>query len=263
MKHWMGIMVLAFAALASPAMAVDTCMRCHFGAWNGFIYQSAVCVDIDQSNPWGYTWCESQWLDCHNGMQEPCAPHCHTSLNTCDLNEPPDHSPIIIAPHGGKYKLAGADDPVVFDLNSDGRPDRITWTARGSGLKFLAADLNGNGMIDNGSELFGDFAPNGDEASRMNGFDRLAQLDSDSSGAIDQNDPAWSLLLLWEDRNHDGVSQPEEIGRVIESGITRLGVDCRYTGRRDPNGNALAYKAMLWRDGHAAPYYDVYFKSVD
>lgn len=74
-----------------------------------------------------------------------------------------------------------------FDLNSDGKNDEINFVAGGSG--FLALDRNGDGKINNGSELFG--TRSGD------GFSELATLDADHNGWIDENDSAYALLRVW------------------------------------------------------------------
>ena len=100
---------------------------------------------------------------------------------------------------------------VFFDLDGDGDLDFISWTAAGSNLAFLAMDRNGNGTIDNGKELFGNYTTTG----AMDGF-RALQLSAPQGtdgrdNAIDAADPIYSKLLLWEDRNSDATSQPEEL----------------------------------------------------
>ncbi|WP_301102308.1 VCBS repeat-containing protein [Propionivibrio sp.] len=74
-----------------------------------------------------------------------------------------------------------------FDLNSDGTSEAINFVTDGSG--FLALDRNGDGQINNGSELFG--------AKSGNGFAELAALDVDRNGWIDENDAAYKQLLVW------------------------------------------------------------------
>lgn len=74
-----------------------------------------------------------------------------------------------------------------FDLDSDGRSDNISFVQPGSG--FIALDKNGNGAIDNGSELFG--------AQSGNGFADLAAYDSDGNGWIDESDPVFDKLRIW------------------------------------------------------------------
>ena len=88
------------------------------------------------------------------------------------------------------------DQTFKFDLDADGTEDEISMLGRGSG--FLALDKNGNGKIDDGSELFG--AKSGD------GFGDLREYDSDGNGWIDENDEVFSKLKVWcKDENGEDV----------------------------------------------------------
>ncbi|MBR1635404.1 MAG: hypothetical protein IJ682_10140 [Lachnospiraceae bacterium] len=79
------------------------------------------------------------------------------------------------------------DQTFKFDLDVDGKEDEISMLGKGSG--FLALDKNGNGKIDDGSELFG--TKSGD------GFADLREYDSDGNGWIDENDEVFSKLKVW------------------------------------------------------------------
>lgn len=81
-----------------------------------------------------------------------------------------------------------------FDLDGDGKSESVPLLGGGSG--FLAFDMNGNGKIDSGRELFG--PQNG------NGFADLARYDRDSNGWIDQNDPIFQQLSVWRPDAHGG-----------------------------------------------------------
>ncbi|GAB3264908.1 hypothetical protein [Chitinimonas naiadis] len=78
-------------------------------------------------------------------------------------------------------------DKIHFDLDADGTAETMSFLAPGSG--FLAMDRNGDGKVNNGTELFG--AQSGD------GFADLSQLDDDGNGWIDENDASWVRLRLW------------------------------------------------------------------
>ena len=80
-----------------------------------------------------------------------------------------------------------SDTKFLFDLDADGEEEEISFAGEGSG--FLALDLNGNGVIDDGSELFG--TKSGD------GFADLAAYDEDGNGWIDENDDVYSKLRVW------------------------------------------------------------------
>ncbi|HEX7150024.1 MAG TPA: hypothetical protein VF618_00955 [Thermoanaerobaculia bacterium] len=128
-------------------------------------------------------------------------------------------------------------------------------------MAFLALDLNGNGWIDDGSELFGNYTRIcGDTAA--NGFVALAQYDWNGDRRIDERDPIWSALSLWADVNHDGVSQREETGALAATDITALYLDYVTSGRSDPAGNTYRFQARLQRGPAAHPYYDIFFLRI-
>ena len=79
------------------------------------------------------------------------------------------------------------DQTFKFDLDADGTEDEISMLGKGSG--FLALDKNGDGKINDGSELFG--TKSGD------GFGDLREYDSDGNGWIDENDDVFSKLKVW------------------------------------------------------------------
>jgi hypothetical protein len=105
-----------------------------------------------------------------------------TSLRLGDARQKQD--PLIINFSGSAAQLTS--QRFKFDLNADGQNEDINFATNGSG--FLALDRNGDGRINNGTELFG--------ASSGNGFAELAQLDTDHNGWIDENDAAYSQLRI-------------------------------------------------------------------
>jgi len=173
------------------------------------------------------------------------------------------NSPIIINLSNGPYQLSGTNQPVSFDIDANGTLNRISWTAAGAPMAFLALDRNGNGIINSGAELFGNHTPL-PHGVAANGFDALAQYDTNGDGVIDASDPIWSSLLLWTDLNHDGISQRSELALLSGSTVTAIGLDYHWTGRRDEWGNAFRYESRVWIDSgrrHPTPrpVYDVYF----
>lgn len=80
-----------------------------------------------------------------------------------------------------------SDQKFLFDIDSDGELDNISLLARGCG--FLALDRNGDGEINDGSELFG--------TKSGNGFADLAVFDMDGNGWIDENDEVFNRLRVW------------------------------------------------------------------
>jgi hypothetical protein len=180
-----------------------------------------------------------------------------------------DCSPIVFNFANGGYRLTGANAPVWFDIMGSGKLSHIGWTVAGADEAFLWLDRNNNGIVDDGSELFGTATrlQNGTLAS--NGFEALKEFDSNHDGWIDSQDAVWPHLLLWRDLNHDGVSQSGEIEPLDRSGIVRISLDYHAERRRDPYGNLFKYASTVRitkdrrrEETRDAVVYDIFFVSV-
>lgn len=158
-------------------------------------------------------------------------------------------TPIIIDVGGDGYALTGVADSVVFDIIPGGTPERISWTSAGSDDAFVVLDRNGDGMINNGEELFGNFTPQPDSPDR-NGFEALAVFDSvdeggDADGVISDADAIFRRLQLWTDSNHDGISQRWELQSLSVVGVRKIDLRYRTSKRQDANGNVFRYRSKV------------------
>jgi hypothetical protein len=181
-------------------------------------------------------------------------------------------SPIIIDSSRNGYAFTSTSEGVRFDLDADGVPELVAWTERDSDDEFLAMDRNGNGRIDDGSELFGDHTPaypSGALVTTANGFEALKFLQSPSYGSsraddvVDARDGAFSRLLLWRDGNHNGISEPDELRRVSEAGVIAISTDYKEKKRTDRYGNQFRQRGtIVWEDGRDM-LYDVWLQSRD
>lgn len=159
------------------------------------------------------------------------------------------NTPIIIDPLGQGFHLTSAKEGVTFSFVT-GTPVQTSWTDPNYSNAWLALDRNGNGVIDNGTELFGSLTPQ-PPGSSPNGYKALAVFDDPKNGGngnarIDPGDAVYSSLLLWIDRNHDGISQPDELFTLPEAGIFAIGLNYVEDDKTDQFGNEFRYRAPIW-----------------
>jgi hypothetical protein len=157
-------------------------------------------------------------------------------------------SPIIFDLGKPGFDLTGLDEPVLFDLDADGTEELTGWTAAGSEDAFLVFDRNMNGNVDDGMELFGDAVQLPDGSISMQGYEALAQFDIPSqggngNGVADIADRGYAMLWLWTDANHNGVSERDELERLIQRGIFAISLEFESSTQMDENGNVLAFSA--------------------
>ncbi len=167
-------------------------------------------------------------------------------------------SPIIFDLTGHGYRLTSHKGGVQFDIRNDGKPIQIAWTDGDSGNAFLALDRNGNGTIDSGAELFGSRTPLNGGGVGPTGFHALADLDTNHDFLVDNLDAAWSSLLLWTDRNHDGASTQDDLQHLADSAITALEFDFQRVGREDKWGNDFRLMSHARFGSERRSYYDVW-----
>ncbi|MDD3598470.1 MAG: hypothetical protein PHE23_18825, partial [Sulfuricurvum sp.] len=151
--------------------------------------------------------------------------------------------PIVFDLNGnGITSTYSESNDVYFDYDGDGLRERTGWSERGDAL--LAADINNDGVINDGSELFGDYTklPNGSNAS--DGYTAMLQYDSNSDGKIDSSDERFDDLLLWKDTNLDGQSSSDELSTLSENGIASIDVSANPRNLWE-NGNRISYETTF------------------
>ena len=158
------------------------------------------------------------------------------------------YDPLVIDLGKSGFELTGIEDGVHFDMDLNGFAEKTGWITGDDA--FLALDLNGDGNINNSGELFGDRTLLSDGTYAKSGFEALAQYDYNLDGLIDAHDEIYNRLLIWQDKNKDGISTPDELMTLKEAGITSINLN--YTEKISDkfNDSVLAnISSVTFEDG--------------
>ncbi|NUT68961.1 calcium-binding protein, partial [Pseudomonas corrugata] len=146
-------------------------------------------------------------------------------------------SPLILDLDGDGVETLSLSSGVYFDHDGNGFAESTGWVGKDDGL--LIWDRNGNGQIDDGSELFGNYTHLTNGQIATNGFSVLADLDSNHDGKIDANDAAFGQLGVWKDSNSDAKLDEGELLSLGEANVQSLSVGYVDENTTDSQGNKV------------------------
>lgn len=156
--------------------------------------------------------------------------------------------PLVLDIEGNGVALQSLESSSArFDLFGTGHIVPLAWIQGDDAL--LVRDGNGNGMIDSGRELFGNFIGDSGYNEVPSGFDHLALHDSNNDGIIDAADPVFAELELWQDTDGDGVSQPGELHSLASLGVAAIHTGYTGAGQADTQ---LSHKGSFLRTTEGA-----------
>jgi hypothetical protein len=145
-------------------------------------------------------------------------------------------TPLILDLNNDGVKTRSISEGTTFDILATGNKINTGWVSSEDGL--LVFDRNNDGLINDGSELFGSATVLANAQQAVDGFVALADLDSNADKMITSADKAWNDLNVWVDKNSDGVSTKEELLTLDSLNITKLDLTPQKVSIKD-NGNLV------------------------
>ena len=209
----------------------------------GFCYTLTTSTYTEQFSPQA----------CPDPEPDPCAGGCPEPLYMCGEGEEvvldecgcaSCYSPIFVQLDQGPFEFSSAQNGVLFDMFGTGTRVRLAWPVSPN-TAWLALDRNRNGVIDNGTELFGNTRRLDSGVMARSGYEVLADLDANDDSIIDAQDPSFDDLLTWEDRDRNGVSSSDELMDLNDASIVALHLDFSESRRQDRWGNRFRYRAKV------------------
>ncbi len=167
-------------------------------------------------------------------------------------------TPLVLDLNGDGVQTTSITDGTQFDLLNTGTPQSVGWVDRHDGL--LAIDLNGDGHINSGAELFGDHTQLSDGSLAKDGWHALAEMDSNADGQINALDVNFDRLLVWVDANGNGISDAGELSGLAAANIASIDLAAN-THSVQQNGNVVqAFSTYTTLDGRTLEVADVGFQ---
>lgn len=152
-------------------------------------------------------------------------------------------TPLVLAFDAEPVRFTAGD--ARFDFTGGGEGVRTDWPT--AHTPWLALDRNGNGLVDDATELFGSAVRLADGRRATHGFEALAELDDNRDGVVDAGDRRFGELLIWADHDADRVTSEGELRPARE--LVSLSLEYRALPSCDRRGNCgIERAAFTWAD---------------
>ena len=162
-------------------------------------------------------------------------------------------SPLALDLDGDGVETTTVESGVYFDF-----AEKSGWVGKDDGL--LVRDINNNGLIDDGTELFGNNSVLSSGEKAANGFEALADLDSNSDGVFNSSDTAWNQVKVWKDANQNGEVDSGELLTLEQAGVSGINLNYENETTTDENGNQHKQTGTFIKtDGTTGSVHDVWF----
>ncbi len=174
-------------------------------------------------------------------------------LGGVQINEGGAVDPVVLDLDGDGIDLVQASADNSFSMTPDGGMTPANWLSSDDG--FLALDRDGNGEIDNITELFSEYFQSGIST----GVGALSTLDSNGDQVLDSSDQQFDDLQVWRDWNQDGVSSADELQALSEFGIEKIDLNVVESGEQLLESTVLSSGVMETEDGSVVQFAEVDF----
>jgi hypothetical protein len=179
------------------------------------------------------------------------------ALSTTQIGSMALRSPIVLDLNGDGISTLSVQNGTRFDISADGTPVNTGWVGPSDGL--LVLDRNQDGVINDGSELFGTSTNLSNGSKAIDGYQALSELDSNQDGVINSQDTAFSKLGVWVDSNSDAQTGSSELKTLSDLGIAQLNL-ATNTARDSNQGNLIGLTSTYQTvDGSLHAAADVWF----
>jgi hypothetical protein len=146
-------------------------------------------------------------------------------------------SPLVLDLNGDGISTVSLTQGIYFDHAADGFAEKTGWINNQDG--FLVRDINGNGQIDSGRELFGSETLLSNGSKAVNGFEALAELDSNHDNVFSQDDASFNQLRIWRDSNTNGRVENGELLTLQQANVKSIGLNHSSQYQQDESGNVI------------------------